>query len=231
MVMTMRATTEQYYEDAKKQAIDLFNHLHPRAAHGVNLAMDSAEIARRIDALPGDTQLQAALADLWLRLSQKEGMARRKVSPPPSPFRKIAGRGNAKWASKDDILAWDAAWRLRETASQAAQKLLQSGSTKVASAAAILQRKLLWLVENGDVLGWIEDLDVQAFERAKVADLNIRSWTLYQALRRPWRDPQEQQIWASRYRAGNRLLEAEVAKLALTAVARARADKAVPPEL
>src|SRR5690606_23016088 len=97
--------------------------------------------------------------------------------------------------------------------------------------AAILQRKLLWLVENGDVLGWIEDLDVQAFERAKVADLNIRSWTLYQTLRRPWRDPQEQQIWASRYRAGNRLLEAEVAKLALTAVARARADKAVPPEL
>ena len=229
--MTMRATTEQYYEDAKKQAVDLFNHLHPRAAHGLNLTMDSAEIGRRIDVLPGDTLLQAALADLWLRLSQKEGMDRRKVSPPPSPFRKIPGRGNAKWASKDDILAWDAAWRLRETASQAAQKLLQSGSTKVASSATILQRKLLWLVENGDVLGWIEDLDVEAFERAKVADLDIRPWTLYEALQRPWRDPQEQRLWTSRYRAGNRLLEAEVEKLALTALARPRADETKPPPL
>lgn len=229
--MTMRATTEQYYEDAKKQAVDLFNHLHPRAAHGLNLTMDSAEIGRRIDALPGDTLLQAALADLWLRLSQKEGMDRRKVSPPPSPFRKIAGRGNAKWASKADILAWDAAWRLRETASQAAQKLLQSGSTKVASAASVLQRKLLWLVENGDVLGWIEDLEVEAFGRAKVADLDIRSWTLYQALQRPWRNPQEQRLWVSRYRAGNRLLEAEVGRLALTALARPRTDKVVPPAL
>jgi len=229
--MTMRATTEQYYEDAKKQAVDLFNQLHPRSAHGVTLTMNSLALSQRIDALPGHTQLQAALADLWLQLSQKQGMDRRSQSPPTSPFRKTPGKGNAKWASKDEVMAWDAAWHLRETATQTRQKMLRSGSTKVASASAVLQRKLLWLVENGDVLGWIEDLEVEAFEKATTADLDVRAWTLHQALQQPWRNPQEQQLWVSRYRAGNRYLEAEVERLALTARSRRHSETSRPPIL
>lgn len=227
----MRATTEQYYDDGKKQAVALFDELYPRRNHGVDLTIDSLAISRRIDSLPGDTQLKAALADLWLQLSQTEGMNRRKVSPPPSPFRKIPGKGNAQWASKDDLVRWDAAWHLRETASEVRQKMLRSGSSKVASASAILQKKLLWLVENGDVLGWIEELDVAAFDQATIADLDVRSWTIQQALHQPWRNPLEQGVWVSRYRAGNRLLEAEVESLALAAGARSRPDTAQTPDL
>lgn len=229
--MTMRATTEQYYDDGKKQAVDLFNELYPRRNHGVDLTMDSTALSRRIDELPGHTQLKAGLADLWLKLSQTEGMHRRRVSPPLSPFRKIPGKGNAKWASKEEIERWDAAWRLRETASEARQKMLRSGSSKVASASAILQQKLLWLVENGDILGWIEELDVSAFDQASVADLDIQSWTVQQALHQPWRAPDEQDLWVKRYEAGNRLLEAEVKRLALTARARVRPETGQPPAL
>lgn len=227
----MRATKDEYYLDGKKQAKKLFDELYPRRNHGVDLAMDSSSLSRRIDSLPGDTQLKAGLADLWLKLSQTEGMHRRRVSPPPSPFRKIPGRGNAKWASKDEIVRWDAAWRLRETASEARQKMLRSGSSKVANASAILQQKLLWLVENGDVLGWIEELDVSAFDQASVADLDIQSWTIQQALHKPWRAHDEQDLWVKRYEAGNRLLEAQVKRLALTARARLRPDTGQPPAL
>lgn len=229
--MTMRATRDEYYLDGKKQAKKLFDELHPRRNHGVDLTTDTKTVSQRIDPLPGDTLMQAALADLWLQLDQKEGMDRRKLAPPPSPFRKIAGRGNAKWATKDEIKDWDAAWQLRDAASAIRQRMMRSGASKVATASAILHRKLMWLVENGDVLGWIEDVDVEAFQRAEIEHLDIQAWTVQQALHRPWKDPQEQRLWANRYRAGNRLLEAEVEKLALTALARPRADETKPPPL
>lgn len=229
--MTMRATTKQYYDDGIKQAKKLFDQLYPRRIHGVDLTMDATSLGRRIDGLPSSTLLQAAVADLWLRLSQKEGMDRRKLSPPPSPFQKIPGRGNAKWATKDEVLKWDAAWHLRESASGMRQRMMKSGSSKVSTASATLQRKLMWLVENGDVLGWIEDLDVAAFEQAKVEDLSISSWTVEQALHQPWRDPDEQDLWVNRFEAGNRYLESEVKRLALAARARTRPDTGQPPAL
>lgn len=223
--MTMRATTEQYYDDGIKQAKKLFDQLYPRRAHGVDLTMDAISLGERIDGLPGCTLLQAAVADLWLRLSQKEGMDRRKVSPPPSPFQKIPGRGNAKWATKDKITKWDAAWHLRESASGMRQRMMKSGASSVSSASAILQRKLMWLVQNGDVLGWIEDLDVAAFEQAKIEDLSISTWTVEQALHQPWRNPDEQDLWVSRFEAGHRYLEAEVKRLALASRARSHVEQ------
>lgn len=227
----MRATKDEYYLDGKKQAKKLFDELYPRRNHGVDLTTDTKTVSQKIDPLPGDTLLQAALADLWLQLDQKEGLDRRKLAPPPSPFRKIPGKGNAKWATKDEIKDWDAAWRLRDAASAIRQRMMKSGASKVATASAILHRKLMWLVENGDVLGWIEDVGVEAFQRAEIEHLDIQAWTVEQALHKPWRAHDEQDLWVKRYEAGNRLLEAQVKRLALTARARLRPDTGQPPAL
>lgn len=233
--MTMHATTEGYYEEGIKQAKALFDRLYPRKSHGVDLTMDADAIRKRVDSdeVPGDTLIQSSLADLLLRLGQKVGIDRRKLSPPPSPFKKIKGRGNAAWATKDEAIRWDAAWHLREGASDVAQRLQGSGAKAVQGKAAMVRQKLLWIVEHGDVLGWLEDLPVSLFEQAKVEDLAIHSWTVEQALHRPWRSVDERDLWVNRYEAGHRLLETEIRRLALPARAgaRARADETSPPDL
>lgn len=218
----MRATTEEYYSDGIKQAKELFDRLYPRRNHGVHLGLDSSAIRARLDSdkVPSDTLFQASLADLWLHLPQKVGIDRRKVSPPPSPFKKIPGKGNAGWAAKAQVIQWDAAWRLKDGVSELTKRLESSGSSEVSSSAGTLRKKLLWIVEHGDVLGWIEDLPATLFEQAKIEDLAIKSWTIEQALHRPWRDRVEQDLWVERYAAGHRLLEAEVERLALEHRAR-----------
>ena len=219
--MTRRASTEEYYEDAKRQAKLLFDELHPRRAHGVDWTIDTDELRERLNLLDDAIILKGTLADLLVGIPQKEGIARRKIQPPPSPFKKEAGKGNAWRATKGEIIKWDLAWRLKGAVSELAQSFLKSGSTTVVDHGRILTKKLQWLVANGDVLGWIDDLQVTAFEQAAIEDLSIKSWTVPQALHQPWHDPDEQGLWVKRYEAGNRLLEAEIRRLALAAQMKA----------
>ena len=214
--MTTYNTDADYYShEGTPQAVKLFTELHGRN-HDVSLAMTLSQLRKKLDKLPADTKVQVALADLWLGLSQRAGRARRKVSPPPSPFVK---EGTSRKASAKAILKWEAAWRLKKFTSTAMQELHRSGPAAIQDATKDLQAKLLWLVEHGDILGWIQELPEEGFDAAQVSNLTVQAWTLNDALRQPWRDVREQSLWVKRFAAGHRLLEAEVQRLALSAQA------------
>src|SRR5690606_18747601 len=150
------------------QAVALFNELHPRANHGVTLAISLDQLRKRLDKLPDDTLIPSALAALWLRLNQREERDRRKIEPPPNPFIQV---GAAKKAPKKAILEWDAAWRLKKMMSKGVQDMQLSGAEATSKAAATLLRKLQWVIATGEVLGWIEELPEEA-----VADMQVRQW-------------------------------------------------------
>ncbi len=214
--MTTYNTEADYYShEGAPQAVKLFTELHGRK-HDVSVAMSLTQLRKRLDKLPQDTKMKAALADLWLGLSQRVGRDRRKTKPPTSPFAK---EGVSYKATKQAILEWEAAWRLKKIANTSAFELHQSGASEVQNSAVMLRAKLLWLVEHGDILGWIQELPVEGFDAASVPDLTVQAWTLNDALHQPWRDPREQSLWVKRFAAGNRLLEAEVQRLALAAQA------------
>ncbi len=101
--------------------------------------------------------------------------------------------------------------------SKGVQDMHASGAQATNKAAATLLRKLQWVIAKGEVLGWIEQLPEDAIADIPVSQWEIRSLTLHEALLRPWRNPSEQKLWVARYRAGNRLLEADVEKRALAA--------------
>ena len=225
--MTTHPNKEQYYtSEGLPQAVRLFDELYSRKRHGVTLSMSIDQLRQHLEKLPGNTVMPAALTALWLDLSQKEERERRKTEPPKNPF---GPDGKAKKATKEAILKWEAAWRLKRVMSEGAQAFQRSGSEKVKSTAQTLHAKLLWVIENGDVLGWIGELPTEAIEKAVIGDLDIKAMTLHNALLKPWQDPQEQVLWAKRFRAGNRLLEKEVENKSLAALAMPRHDKPAPP--
>ncbi|KRG84310.1 hypothetical protein H7691_08495 [Stenotrophomonas sp. CW117] len=225
--MTTHPTKEAYYEaEGVPQAIALFDELHSRVNHGVNMAISLDQLRKRLDKLPDDTLIPSALAALWLRLSQREERARRKIEPPPNPFTQV---GAAKKARKKDILEWDAAWRLKKMVATGVQDMQLSGAETTNKAAATLLRKLQWVIARGEVLGWIEQLPEEVVTDIPVSQWEIKPMPLRDALLRKWRDPQEQSLWVKRYKAANRLLEAEVERSALAAVAKPKKDKPTPP--
>jgi len=230
--MTTHPTKEAYYHaEGIPQAVALFDELHPRSpngrsTHGVDLTISLDELRKRLDTLPDDTLIPSALAALWLRISQTDERERRKTEPPPNPFKKV---GAAKKAPKKAILEWDAAWRLKKMVSKGVQDMHASGAQATNKAAATLLRKLQWVIAKGEVLGWIEQLPEDAIADIPVSQWEIRSLTLHEAPLRPWRNPSEQKLWVARYRAGNRLLEADVEKRALAALAKRKPDKTAPP--
>lgn len=221
---TYNSKADYYSNEGQPQAVRLFDKLGSRKHHGVSLAMTLDQLRKRLEQLPDNTPIQAALADLWLDLDQKEARRRRKDEPPPSPFVTV---GKSEVAPKGEIPAWDLAWRMKRIAQEGAQLLQRSGSARVQSEATLLQKKLLWLVANGKILGWSEEVPTVAFERSFVSEVTVKAWTLFDALRKPWEDPQEQFLWTKRYAASNRQLEAEVESLTLAAQTISKTD--TPP--
>lgn len=219
---TYNSKSEYFHGEGLPQAVRLFDELKSRKSHGVSLAMSLPQLRQKIETLPDETRLQGALADLWLDLPQKEARLRRKTAPPPSPFVK---EGKTIRAAKKEIRDWDAAWRLKEAAVEAAQIFAASGAPTISRAAHILRAKLLWLVENGDVLGWIGELPEDSLTAQAAPDLSVQTWTIDDALLQPWRQPQEQALWAARFAAGNRMLESEVNARVLAAMAAAQKAK------
>lgn len=204
--MTSQSNIELYYDEGRKQAIELFKELSPRQAKSIHMAMTAAELRERLRKLPDATPFNSALADLFAGISQEEGRKRRRSPPPPpNPFK---GKKNNQKATKSDIIQWDTQWRQQKIDSLVAQVFMTASLPEVRDYGRLLRSKLLWMVTEGRVMGSVDDLSVALFEQADPSALDIRSWSVEQVLMRRWIDPDEQTLWVERFKAGNRFLEA-----------------------
>lgn len=204
--MTTQTNKEAYYDEGRKQAIDLFKEQFPRQAKSIHMAMSAEELRARLRKLPDTTAFNSALADLFVGISQEIGRKRRgSPPPPPNPFK---GHKNNQKASKADIIQWDKHWRQQKAQSLIAQVFMEAGLPEVRDYGRLLRSKLLWMVSEGRVMGSVDDLPVELFEQADPSELDVRAWTVEQVLVRRWLDPDEQTLWVQRFKAGNRFLEA-----------------------
>ena len=222
--MTTQTNKEAYYDEGRKQAIELFKEQFPRQAKGIHMAMTAEELRLRLRKLPDTTAFNSALADLFVGISQDAGRKRRgSPPPPPHPFK---GHKNNLKASKADIVQWDKHWRQQKAQSLIAQVFMEAGLPEVRDYGRMLRSKLLWMVSDGKVMGSVDDLPVELFEQADPSELDVRAWTVEQVLVRRWLDRDEQTLWVERFKAGNRFLEAALDRqvLALQAEEREKPD-------
>lgn len=218
--MTTQTNKELYYDEGRKQAIELFKEQFPRQAKSIHMAMSAEELRERLRKLPDPTAFNSALADLFVGISQETGRTRRRSPPPPpNPFN---GKKNNQKASKAEIVQWDQQWRQQKVDSLLAQVFLDAALPEVRDYGKLLRSKLLWMVSEGRVMGSVDDLPADLFEQADPSELDVRAWTVEQVLVKRWLDPDEQTLWVQRFKAGNRFLEAalESKVLALQAVKR-----------
>ncbi len=212
--MTTHTNTEAYYDEGRKQAIELFKAQYPRQAKSLHMAITAQELRERLRKLPPDTLFNSSLADLFVGISQEEGRKRRRSPPPPpNPF-KGRHKNNQK-ASLSDIVLWEKQWRQHKVQSLIAQVFAQAALPEVRDYGKELRAKLLWMVTEGQVMGSVDDLPTSLFDTADPSALDVRALTLEQVLLQRWQDPDEQDLWVARFRAGNRFLEAALERRVL----------------
>ena len=225
--MTSQPNIEAYYDEGRKQAVELFKEQFPRQANSIHMAMTAEELRERLRKVPGTTLFNSALADLFAGISQEEGRKRRRSPPPPpNPFK---GKKNNQKAAQADIILWDQQWRQKKVESLLAQVFMTASLPEVRDYGRMLRSKLLWMVADGKVMGSVDDLPVEQFEQADLSALDVRAWTVEQVLMHSWLDPDEQTLWVQRFKAGNRFLEAFLESKALALQAENSDQPTSPP--
>lgn len=224
-----RCTAAKEYEDkGAAMAVELLAQLKKRPAS----VMSPTEIRIAIEALPGTQLLQTTIGDFWLGLTKGEGQERRNFDPkPPNPYihkdpRPFNEGGNhrSRLGIKREIEIWELQWRTLEAAAAYAK----SRSVKALGIGKALRRQLPWLEHDVDgIIAAINDMTQRAFEQAMSdpATLSIKHYTLSTALRRPWRHPEERELWIARLEAAHREDEMQIRKAALQDLAKRETKK------
>jgi hypothetical protein len=149
------------------------------------------DLRGEIEKFPDTTSLQVTIADLWLNLSKRESLYRRKVEPPPSPFSKV---GKELVGVKSEIRDWDRVWLELEWLRAGQRIHARSGSQNSRAMAAVLGQQIAALLSSKKIVGFVDATSPAALTQAiqHPERLRVKLVTLDEAMESTWLIPSDQ---------------------------------------
>ena len=188
----MKEVEEDYSDQLKITKASVVNRLNK---------LEHIDVLRRVlEDLPPDTELTISMSNFWLGLEKQQGIDRRLVDPPKSPF--TPGK-RPQLATLKAIRDWDIAWINMAARNAALQELSRTCNRHHSVMKKSVENSFDFFCFRGkEVVGQVLEIDPSQFRELLLQQshhLVVESLTMKKALLRPWLDQKARGRWIQRW--------------------------------